>query len=64
MKTDNKPEARPLKNHYDDPDLNRIANDRRWGRVFGEQTMLEMRRESVDEKEFIYMIEDGLNSTD
>jgi len=64
MKTDNKTEAKPLKNHYDDADLNRIANDRRWGRVFGEQTMLEMRRESADEKEFIYMIEDGLNSTD
>ena len=64
MKTDNKTEARVLKNHYDDADLNRIANDRRWGRVFGEQTMLEMMRESVDEKEFIYMIEDGFHSED
>jgi len=64
MKTDNKTEARPLKKYYDDEDLNRIAHDRRWGRVFGEQTMLEMRKESVDEKEFIYMIEDGFHSTD
>jgi len=43
--------------HYDNEELNRIAVDRQWGRVFGEKTMLEIMAESTSEAEFIQEIE-------
>lgn len=50
-------QAKPLKPYYDDETLNRIANERRWGRVFGEKSMLDIMSECCDEAQFIETVE-------
>ncbi len=46
---------------YQDETLNRLAVENNWGRVFGEETMLRMLKNALDEKTFIEDINFELN---
>lgn len=48
------------KHYYDNEVLNRFANTVWNGRVFGEQTMLQMMAECCDEQQFLKAVEDAL----
>ena len=46
---------------YQDATLSRLAVENNWGRVFGEETMLQMLKNAPDEKTFIDDINFELN---
>ena len=58
MKTTTSASKLEIEDYYTNPILNRLANERKWGRVFGEKTMLDMMGECCDEAQFIEMIEE------